>query len=55
MTHYDEDILKLYQGSFIILLDKQHTIENWNIMYRHRDFVIYQYGGTGVSFYHQKK
>lgn len=55
MTHHDENILKLYQGSFIILLDKQHTIKNWNIMYRHRDFVIYQYEGTGVSFYHQKK
>lgn len=54
MTHYDENILKLYQGSFIILLDKQHTIKNWNIMYRHRDFVIYQHGGVGVSFYNKK-
>jgi len=51
MTEYDENILREYKGSFIILLDKSATIKNFNIMYRHKDFVVYQKGGQGVSFY----
>lgn len=51
MTEYNEDILKNYRGNFIILLDKNVTIKNFNIMFRHKDFIVYQKGGTGVSFY----
>lgn len=51
MTEYDENILRDFKGSFVILLDKKVTLNNYNILYRHKDFVIYQKGGEGVSFY----
>ncbi len=51
MTEYDENILGDFKGNFIILLDKTVKINNYNILYRHKDFVIYKKGGEGVSFY----
>ena len=51
MTEYDENILRDFKGSFVILLDKKVTLNNYNILYRHKDFVIYQKGGECVSFY----
>ena len=54
MLDYDERLLEQYEGNFIILLDKKVTLpkkSNFHILYRHRDFVVYQKGGRKMSFY----